>query len=305
MKKILFLLALSAACCDAIACDICGCGVGNSYIGILPDFSKHILGLRYRTNSMLTHVGAGGVASYLTTRERYRTLELWGGWTIGSSVRIMASMPYAFNERTNQGSMQSKSGVGDASLAGYYQLINQRKPTGNKLFVQSLWIGAGIKAPTGKYNPSDKLNSTDAANLFQLGTGSVDFSLNAMYDLRLQDAGLNTTLNYKMNTANKYNYQYGNKFGGNTQLYYKFRVKSAVTISPNVGIGYESSAKDAERGFSVDISGGNLLLGTLGVEANVGKVLIGANYQTPFSQQLANGMIKANDRAMVHLSFLL
>jgi hypothetical protein len=31
---------------------------------------------------------------------------------------------------------------------------------------------------------------------------------------------------------------------------------------------------------------------------------VGANWQTPFSQNLAGGFVKANDRAMVHLSFM-
>ena len=306
MKKIIL---ITCACfilvAELKACDICGCGVGNSYIGILPDFNKQIFGFRFRYNSLLTHVGVGGSTSYLTSKEQYRTIELWGGWNIGKKFRVMASIPYSFDERTNQGLTNTKNGLGDIFVAGYYQLINTRKTLRSKLLVQSLWVGAGIKAPSGKYNPIDKSNTNESANLFQLGTGSTDFTFNAMYDIRLQDAGISTSASYKINTSNKYDYNYGNKLSLNAQAYYKFRIKNKLTVAPNAGIMYERGEKDIDNKFSVDISGGNLLMGTVGLEASFKKISIGGNFQTPFSQNLANGIIKANNRAMVHISFLL
>ncbi len=171
--------------------------------------------------------------------------------------------------------------------------------------VQSLWVGGGIKLPTGKYNPVDKSNTTESANLFQLGTGSTDFTLNAMYDIRLQDAGISASGSYKINTINKHDYSYGNKVSINIQAYYKIRILNIVTVAPNAGVLYEKGQKDTDKRFSVDISGGNLLMGTVGTEVTFSKISIGGNFQTPFSQNLANGIIKANDRAMIHISFLL
>jgi hypothetical protein len=306
MKKILFLIVLSVSCSATKACDICGCGVGGYYIGILPDFYKHIFGLRYRYNSLKTHIGAGGSNTYLTSQEAYRTVELWGGWNIGKKFRIMGAIPYSFNERTNQGITNTKNGIGDISVNGFYELINKKSALSkSRLMAQSLWIGAGTKLPTGKYNPADKQNTTTNGNLFQLGTGSIDFSFNAMYDVRIQDAGLNIAASYKVNTANKYDYNYGNKFNSTAQLYYKIRIKNKITIAPNAGASYEHAKKDIDNKFSVDISGGNLLLGTLGAEISYKKISVGGNWQTPLSQQLANGFVKANNRAMVHISFLL
>jgi hypothetical protein len=288
------------------ACEICGCGVGNQYIGILPDFRKHVFGLRYRYSSLYTHVGIGGASTYLTTKEKYNIVELYGGWNITDKIRLMASLPYAFNDKTNQGTTVSKNGISDIYLSGYYQLFNSRKTTAaNKLLVQSLWLGGGIKLPTGKYNPSDKSNSTQNANLFQLGTGSTDFLLNAMYDVRLQDVGLNVSTSYKVNTANKYEYTYGNKFNINAEAYYKFSIKNKFTVAPNAGIQYENSAQDDDNGLSVEASGGNLLVGTIGVETSLSRISIGANYQTPLHQNLGKGIIKANDKCMVHISFTL
>lgn len=288
------------------ACEICGCGVGNQYIGILPDFRKHVFGLRYRYSSVFTHVGVGGATTYLTTKERYNIAEAYGGWNITNNFRIMAALPYAFNDKTNQGTTTSKNGLGDVYMNAFYQLLNKRSTTGNdKMLVQSLWAGGGIKLPTGKYNPADKSSGTENANLFQLGTGSTDFMLNAMYDVRLQDIGLNTSVSYKINTVNKYDYEYGNKFNANLQAYYKFLVKKKFTVSPNAGVQFETSQQDDDDAIPVEASGGSLLTGTLGVEASFNRVSVGANFQTPLSQDLGKGIIKANDRCMVHVSFAL
>ncbi len=139
---------------------------------------------------MLTHVGVDGSLTYLTTKETYNTVEAWAGWNITNRFRLMASVPYSFNERTNQGIANSKNGIGDISVATYYQLLNTRHTVFEKrLLVQSLWIGGGIKLATGKYNPLDKNSTNDNANLFQLGTGSNDFNIGFMYDIRLAGYG--------------------------------------------------------------------------------------------------------------------
>jgi len=260
--------------------------------------------MRYQYKTLRTHMGPGGTTTYLTTDETYRTIELWGGWNIGKRFRIMGTLPVNFNERMDQGEKQTKSGLGDMSFAGYYQLINSKHKAGaNNLLVQSLWVGGGIKLPTGKYEPQD--NTGESVNTFQSGTGSLDFTLNAMYDIRFQDIGLNATASYKMNTVNKYDYRYGNKLSANAQAYYKIKVSNNIRLSPNAGVLYETAQKDMDGHYSVDISGGNVLLATAGLEANVKAIAVGFNWQSPLSQKLANDFVKANNRMMVHVSFLL
>lgn len=305
MKKLLLLyLLLMAMSTEVFACDICGCGVGSYYIGILPEFSKRIIGLRYRYNSLHTHIGAGGATSYLTTQERYQTAELWGGWMIGKKFRLMASLPLSFNEKLNQGKTSSKIGLGDIAAQGFYRVFNTSKTIGSRLLVQTLWMGAGVKAPTGKYDRPDKSENAESANIFQLGTGSTDVTINAMYDLRIQDVGINTSAGYKINTTNAEGYRYGNKFNANLQAYYKFRIKNKLTIAPNAGVLFERAKKDLDNGFRADVSGGKLLLGSIGLESTFKHIAIGANWQCPVSQELAGGFVKANNRAMVHLSFI-
>ena len=110
MKKIFAILFFAVIVNNnAIACDICGCGVGSYYTGILPEFSKKIFGVRYRYNSLLTHIAPGGMTSYLTTKEKFNTIDFWGGWTISKKIRLMGYIPFNMNEKINQGITEKKN----------------------------------------------------------------------------------------------------------------------------------------------------------------------------------------------------
>ncbi len=286
-----------------LACDICGCGVGSYYIGILPEYNKRFIGLRYQHKQLQTHLGPQGNVTPLTTDETYQSAELWGGWNVGKKFRVLAFVPYNFNERTSQASSGSKSGLGDIALMGYYNLFTKSTSFDSKLLVHSLWLGAGVKAPTGKYEPSERLAVTETPNNFQLGTASTDFTVNAAYDVRLNDLGVNLNVNYKINTANKYEYRYGNKLTTNALLYYKFRLFHKLTLAPNAGVLYETASKDIENNkYEVTVSGGYSASLVTGFELAMSKFSLGANYQTIVSQELASKRAKAGNRLMVHFS---
>ncbi|PPL01028.1 transporter [Parapedobacter indicus] len=290
------------------ACDICGCGVGSYYLGILPDFNKRFVGLRYQHKLLTTHLGPMGNRTPISADEAYESLEWWGAWNFGTRWRAMAILPYNFNTRHVRGSGQTgyKNGVGDLALMGFYKVFEQVGGTGdNKLLIHSLWAGIGVKAPTGKYDEGERASvSQDAPNNFQLGTASTDFMVNLAYDIRLMDLGLNTNVSYKVNTENRHEYRYGNKLTANALLYYKFNIKNRVRIAPNAGVMYETQTKDVIYGrYDVAQSGGNSLTGVAGVEVNAGRVSFGGNYQAPLSQDLADGRAKAGDRWLAHVSF--
>lgn len=300
-KSIILALLLSPL--SLLACDICGCGVGSYYIGILPEYNKRFIGLRYQHKTLQTHLGPQGQTTPLSTDETYQSAELWGGWNFGKKFRVLAFVPYNFNQRSSQASIGSKNGLGDIAVMGYYNLFTKSTTVSSKLLVHSLWLGAGVKAPTGKYEPSERLAVQESPNNFQLGTASTDFTVNAAYDVRLNDLGLNLNANYKINTENKYEYRYGNKLTTNALLYYKFRLFHKLTLAPNIGILYETAAKDVENGkYEMDVSGGHSASLVSGFELATNKFSVGANYQTIVSQELANQRAKAGNRLMVHFS---
>lgn len=301
--KLISTIILVALTVGVKACDICGCGVGSYYIGILPEYNKRFIGLRYQHKSLQTHLGPAGERTPLSTDETYQSAEVWGGWNFGKKFRILAFVSYNFNKKVSQSINGEKNGLGDVAVMAYYNLLNKSGSVGNNLLVQSLWLGAGIKAPTGKYEPSERLAVQESPNNFQLGTASTDFTFNVAYDIRLQDLGLNANINYKVNTENKYDYRYGNKLTTNLLAYYKFRVAKTLTIAPNAGMLYETSAKDVESNkYEVNVSGGYSLAAVMGAEVAFDKFSFGANYQNVRSQKLADGRAFAGNRVMVHLT---
>jgi hypothetical protein len=304
MKRYLItLLVVVLSASYALACDICGCGVGSYYIGILPEYNKRFIGLRYQHKTLQTHLGPQGQVTPLTTNETYQTAELWGGWNIGKKFRLLAFVPYNFAKRSSQEANASKGGLGDIAVMGYYNLFTNANTVSSKLLVHSLWVGAGIKVPTGQYEPGEKLAVQNDPNNFQLGTASTDFTLNAAYDVRLNDLGVNLNVNYKVNTENNYAYRYGNKLSTNALLYYKFRLFHKITIAPNAGVLYETAQKDVEsQKYEVDVSGGYSTALVTGLELATKNFSLGANYQNVVAQQLASNRVNAGNRLMLHLS---
>jgi hypothetical protein len=301
--KIILSLGLTFLVLSVKACDICGCGVGSYYVGILPEYNKRFLGLRYQYKTLQTHLGPFSERTPLTANETYQSVELWGGWNIGNKFRVLAILPYNLNERKSQEGNGTKNGIGDIALMGYYKLLNHEGMLGNKLLIQSLWLGAGIKVPTGKYEQQERLAIQESPNNFQLGTASVDFTINATYDIRYQDFGINANVNYKINTENKYAYRYGNKFSTNALAYYKFRIAHSFTVAPNAGLLYETAQKDVEdKKYDVAVSGGHSLSAVMGAEFVITGFSFGANYQNVRSQNLAGGRAYAGNRLMVHVS---
>lgn len=301
--KLIIVLAIIGTAISAKACDICGCGVGSYYIGILPEYNKRFIGLRYQHKTLQTHLGPKGERTPLTTDETYQSAELWGGWNFGKKFRVLAFVPYNFNERINQDERGTKNGLGDIAIMGYYNLFNKTGTLGSKLLVQSLWLGAGVKTPTGRYEPTERLAMRESPNNFQLGTASTDFTFNAAYDIRYNDLGINANVNYKLNTENKHGYRYGNKLTTNVLAYYKFRLFHSFTVAPNAGVLYETSEKDIENGkYEVAVSGGHSLAAIAGVEFALKGFSFGANYQNVRSQNLAGGRAFAGNRIMTHVS---
>ncbi len=125
MKKIFLLLLLFLHFVPTFACDICGCGVGGNYIGLLPDFNKRFVGLRYQFNQLTTQLDVQGNRSVLTTDEKYQSMELWGAWNIKEKWRILTIIPYNFNEKFTEGnnSLRRKHGLSDLVIHGYYQVL--------------------------------------------------------------------------------------------------------------------------------------------------------------------------------------
>ncbi|QEC69644.1 hypothetical protein FRZ67_20920 [Panacibacter ginsenosidivorans] len=300
MKKITLTILVLSITLSSFACPFCGCGVGNFYLGLLPDFQKRFIGLRYQYLPYQTHI-KGDETQF--SKDYYHTIELWGGISLGKKWQILGFIPYQINYQKTDDGIKKMSGISDVSALANYKLLDKTKMGEGRSTAQQLWIGGGIKMPTGKYhidpnNPNTELGDVNS----QAGTGSIDFLLNSSYNLRFNKIGINTSATYKINTKNNEDYQFGNRFNASSFVFYAARMKSA-TLSPNIGLLYQHSATNHFNNTKVDFTGGHLAMAAAGIELGLRKITIGGNVQLPFSQSFAAGQTEAKTRAMIHMSF--
>ena len=181
MKKIILLGMLAIyAVPKIVACNICGGGGASGFMGVLPQYQKNYLTLRYQTRSFQTiHPpsiipGLGGQKS----NEKYASTEIMGRYCIGKRFQTIALMQYRQMEQDVAQASYRKQGFGDPTAMVYYALVPSNSDP-HKKFKQIMQFGLGIKIPLGK---NDIISENDEYNpVFQPGTGSWDKLLSVVY----------------------------------------------------------------------------------------------------------------------------
>ena len=286
------------------ACDLCGCGAGSYYLGVMPQFQKNFVGVRYRQASFDSHLGGNSnYSSLFATQERFYTAEIWARYYPHPRLQFLAFLPYQWNFQDERDDTKSLSGIADASLIAQYEIWNTTTDTTSQTFEHNFFVGGGIKLPTGQ-SSFDEEDILQVANPnFQLGTGSTDFLLTTQYTIRHKQAGFTADASYKINTVNSQDYRFGNRFSSNMTLFYIKQI-GKFGFMPTLGTYYENNRKDKLKENTVFDTGGSLLNAVLGTQIYTGRFMVGINYQTPLSQNLANNQIKAKDRFMIQTAFL-
>jgi|SRR5436190_3917981 len=302
MKKLFLVVVIIVSVSHVRACEICGCGVNNFYIGILPQFNHKFFGVRYHFNSFNTRL-ASDPSQY--SRDFYQTIELWGGWNLGKKVQLLMFVPFNHNYQNSDEGIAKQTGLGDITLLANYKVFDINSVNSkDRTFSQQLWIGGGIKLKTGKFEIDDTNPDVASAANMQLGSGSTDILFNAMYNVRIDKFGINTTATYKMNSTNKEQYKFGNKFLASSFAYYPLAVSKTI-ISPNLGVLYEKTNASELQSSKINLTGGSILQGSAGLEIAFNKIAIGFNAQLPLAQNFAENQTTQKLRGMAHVSFAL
>jgi hypothetical protein len=162
-------------------------------------------------------------------------------------------------------------------------------------------VAGGVKAPTGSFK---KTSNTDPINInMQPGSGSWDVPFNLSYTLRHKRTGISTEANYRVNSSNRSNYRFGNKFSSSIKLFQWTNLSHQSYILPHIGVVYEASGHECD-GMEVNpYSGGNILFATAGTETYIGNLGFGLQIQKPLQQKLGEGRIDAHARITAQLSY--
>lgn len=301
MKKIFIPFLLFALLSSkGFACDVCGCANSGSYFGLMPQSHKSIVGVRYNYLHFDTHPES----RILATKETFNVAELYGRFFPFKRVQVMAFVPYRFDEQVTSAATKKNSGPGDITALANYSIFNSLMDgESSSAVTHSFLAGGGIKAPTGRfrYNENDPLQVANAN--FQLGTGSLDFILNAFYTLNWKNWGLSANVSRKFNTKNAEGYRFGNQLYGTADLFHTFSL-GKLSLMPSIGVYGEYSEHGRQNNTVLDITGGTIVNGSAGLNLFAEKWMLGITAQKPIHQKSASGHVFLRDRFQVQVGFL-
>src|SRR5688572_30053930 len=104
---------------NANACDVCVPSAGGNYVGVLPQFQKNFVGMRWNDRAFSTQ----GYKSNNDITSRFTTLELLGRFYPHPRVQIIALLPYSVNSREENNKNLNISGLGDAVILGNFTAL--------------------------------------------------------------------------------------------------------------------------------------------------------------------------------------
>lgn len=302
MKKILFLIAFTATLTTASACDTCGCANGGAFFGIMPQSHQQLLGMRYRLRTFDSHINSQRFKAV----EQFQTAELWGRFYPLKRVQLLAFVPFSINEQTILLTDETKriQGLGDISIIAQYNVLNTFFDSTAHTFDHTLNLGIGTKLATGKYQYNESLDDEVANPNFQLGTGSTDLLLSAIYTTRYKKMGLNTEVNYRITSENSQGYRFANRFSAATSFFRTVSLKR-TSLLPNLGLSLEHANQDVRNGVRNEFTGGSLVNIITGTELFTPYFTAGVSVQLPVYQNVAGGDLADRPSLSLHLTKVL
>jgi hypothetical protein len=300
------------------ACDICGCGTGGSFMGIIPNFGSNQIALRsmYRSfdhpNTTLNYNGRSRVLrdDMYQTEFSYRHFSK-NKWS------VFINVPYRMNTRFESERTTTISGIGDINASFNYTLLNTSNSMSHTL-KHVLMAGVGIKLANGKFMQRDE-TKVMLPTLFQIGTGANNATGHLYYTLRYQRWGFNLNGLYIYSGKNELEYQIGNQIQTTSSMFWKkditlkkrktaegtqvFDPKNShnLSILPSIGFNYENSEADSEFGREKEFTGGEHYFGHLSLDVLFERLAISVFYQHALESKV--GIAQPENRSRAGFAF--
>ncbi|MBK9254069.1 MAG: hypothetical protein IPM42_01135 [Saprospiraceae bacterium] len=278
---------------DVISCDVCGCSVTGQQFGVLPQFQKDFVGLRYGHRAFKSvHPPLFSHEKEKVSYEYFNSMEIWGRLVAHERFQIFGFIPFQHISKIEASQKLTQKGLGDISLIAMYAIINQNTTSGGVM--HHLQSGGGLKLPTGG---NDYLTpESEWIPGIQKGTGTLDFMFNINYLLRYKSYGTSIEASLRVNGTNSdQDFRYGNRMLGSWKLFYVKDIGS-YTFMPSFGIQMELAEIDRHLGDNLELSGGNSLFGTVAIDFFSSGFAMGLSCQPAFYQRVANGNLTSGTR---------
>ncbi|MFN5705053.1 MAG: hypothetical protein ACK45U_04295 [bacterium] len=262
-----------------------GCDMCTLYLGMHPNQTKNSIGLRYRLSeynlaSAHNH-GGNNHTNNIKEIRIFQTTELWAQYMPMTRWQIIAVMPYSMNSvEQNNLVIDSYNNIGDLQIINRYLVY--RSDDDDK-YQKQISVGLGIKAPTGVYNEKSRAGTIDPH--VQNGSGSWDMLLNTAFLIKNDRYGFNQELNLKINTKNKNEYQFANRYSSASTIFLLFKHKR-ISIQPSLSGMIEFADYDHSNSMSVYFSNGLSVYAQAGIDIYYKKFIINVNSSMPAYEKL-------------------
>lgn len=284
-QRLLFSFTFYLLSFSLFSCDICGCAAGTGYLGVLPQFSKNMLGLRFQYSRALHPYGNVNTndKSSLVLEDRFYQTETWLRYYPAERWQLFVNVPYAVHERIETNRTTTISGIGDIRLNLNYTLVDYGDSI-TRNWKNLLLVGGGVSLPTGKYQQRDDAQLKLPA-LFQIGTGTFSYQLNLNHTIRYRTWGLNTWAIYRFRGTNELSYDFGNHASFTSTLFYWGELKGGYYM-PNLGVSYENFSQDYQYEAPKENTGGSIIGINAGFDLYLGRFLFNVFTQIPISREI-------------------
>ncbi|MCC5916223.1 MAG: hypothetical protein JJU02_02730 [Cryomorphaceae bacterium] len=286
------------------ACDMCSAGAGGSLLGIVPNFSQNLVGVRFQHQSFQhpnTHLNYHGSSRVLT--DAMQRSDVWLRFYPTDRIQLLTFVPYQVNRRIETEHEAEVSGIGDISVQALYTIVNTGDSTA-KNWKHTLLAGGEIRLPTGTYQQRDPVRFQRYSELFQIGTGAFAFGAQTMYTIRYKNWGWYSDAKFVTNSTNELDYKWGNQFFSGSKIFYwqSFR---KVNLLPSFGILLEHMRPDSYIWNSTTFyqNGGQTTWAQFGIDFYSTKWMAQIFAHTPLAYNLPEGMPEAKWRMGFTLGF--
>lgn len=278
------------------ACDICGCSIPHSSLGLLTNLYRNHVGISYSNTAFDITALSGGLLT-----DRFQRFELNGVYFLNKKLRLHADVSFQNNIRKESALKNSIHGMGDLKAGISYELVNRKLFTDTYKFY--LEFGSQIKIPIGKYNAS--IHDLNFPENFNLTNGAWGLRLNPKCAISTANNGIALNANYTLQSNSKYGYKFGNPFQIQAIYYYEVRIYEKLKLIPFGGYYFEYIGSDHFKNKrKVEGTGGQGHFIDVGMNLNYTNFLLSFSNAFALDQKYSGGTAKLGSKYSVQLTYL-